>query len=91
MLYVISYDIPDDGRRNHVADILKDFGHRVQYSVFEALLDGELPKRMRERILAIVRPDEDSIRVYCLCNECNGKIEIIGLGSRTIKEKVYVV
>jgi len=29
MLYVISYDIPDDERRLKVAKILLDFGRRV--------------------------------------------------------------
>lgn len=36
MFYIISYDIPDDGRRNKLAKVLKGFGTRVQYSVFEA-------------------------------------------------------
>jgi len=44
MLYVISYDIPDDERRLKVAKILLDFGRRVQYSVFEAHLAGALWK-----------------------------------------------
>ena len=35
MLYLISYDVTDDARRRHVMEALKDFGRRVQYSVFE--------------------------------------------------------
>ena len=35
MHYTVAYDITDDKRRNKVAKILKDFGKRVQYSVFE--------------------------------------------------------
>ncbi len=91
MLYIISYDIADDARRNRVADILKDFGRRVQYSVFEALLDGELAERMQARIKAVAEPDEDNIRFYSLCAECDKKVAIVGKGTLTVEEKVYVV
>ncbi|MEW6376162.1 MAG: CRISPR-associated endonuclease Cas2, partial [Thermodesulfobacteriota bacterium] len=42
MFYVVSYDIPDDQRRIKIAKILEDFGDRVQYSVFECLLEQDL-------------------------------------------------
>ncbi|GAH67947.1 unnamed protein product, partial [marine sediment metagenome] len=32
MFYIISYDIPDDKRRQEIAKILLNFGDRVQYS-----------------------------------------------------------
>jgi CRISPR-associated protein Cas2 len=38
---VISYDISDDGIRKKVANILLDHGVRVQYSVFECLVDAK--------------------------------------------------
>jgi CRISPR-associated protein Cas2 len=39
MLILVSYDVPDDRRRTRLAHALKDFGERVQYSVFECRLD----------------------------------------------------
>ena len=39
MFYLVTYDITDDQRRTKVAKILEDFGDRVQYSVFEMILD----------------------------------------------------
>ena len=39
MHYTVAYDITDDKRRNRVAKILKDFGTRIQYSVFECDTD----------------------------------------------------
>ena len=35
---VIAYDTPDDRRRARLAKLLKGFGERRQYSVFEARL-----------------------------------------------------
>ena len=91
MLYLISYDIPDDTRRVRVADTLKDFGRRVQYSVFEALLDGALLEQLRHRVERIIDREADSVRIYRLCGECEKVVEILGQGTRTIEEKVYIV
>jgi CRISPR-associated protein Cas2 len=91
MLYVIAYDIPDDSRRAHIADTLKDFGRRVQYSVFEAQLDGALLAALRQRVERIVDLEDDSVRIYALCGECEDKVTIIGRGRRTTEEKLYVV
>jgi CRISPR-associated endonuclease Cas2 len=41
VLILVSYDIPDDRRRTKLAHTLKDFGQRVQYSVFECLLTAD--------------------------------------------------
>ena len=54
MRYIISYDIPDTIRRTKLAGILEDFGDRVQYSVFECLLDGELLNKMIARMDRII-------------------------------------
>ena len=44
--YVICYDIPDDKRRIKVARCLDGYGDRVQFSVFEALIDNTLMERL---------------------------------------------
>ena len=91
MLFVIAYDVPDDARRTRIADLLKDYGRRVQYSVFEALLEPELLRQMYDRLLAVVDAAEDSVRLYALCADCAGKVEVMGLGERTEESDVFVV
>ncbi len=39
-VYVAAYDISHPGRRQRVAQILQDYGRRVQKSVFEVWLEG---------------------------------------------------
>ncbi len=63
MFYLVSYDIPDDKKRTRMAKTLRDFGDRVQLSVFECILDDILLKRMMARITKIISED-DSVRVY---------------------------
>ena len=91
MLYLVSYDIPDDRRRTKLAKTLKDFGDRVQYSVFECILDQELLDKMTARIQAIIVAAEDSVRVYSLCAGCEKAIAIIGKGEVTREEEVYIL
>jgi CRISPR-associated protein Cas2 len=91
MLIVVSYDVPNDRRRTRLAHMLKDFGQRVQYSVFECRLDAEALERLRQRIEKLTDPLEDSVRIYRLCLECGQKVEIQGLGKVTEDPDVYVL
>ena len=91
MFYLVSYDIPDDRRRSRLAKTLKDFGDRVQYSVFECNLDGGLLETMIFRIEKIVDQKEDSIRIYAICSACEKVIRIIGTGKITKDEDVYIL
>ncbi len=91
MLIVVSYDVPDDRRRTKLANALKDFGERVQYSVFEFLLTEEQVATMRGRIEALVDAAEDSVRIYRFCADCGAKLVILGLGQVTEDPNVYIV
>ena len=91
MLILVSYDVPDDRRRTKIAALLKDFGERVQYSVFECLLEDAALDRLRAKLEAKVVAEEDSVRIYRLCAECRGKVEILGRGMRTEDPEVYVI
>jgi CRISPR-associated protein Cas2 len=91
MLFIVSYDITDDRRRIRLAKTLKDFGDRVQYSVFECLMGAEELQEMTGRIREIIDNDQDSVRIYKLCAECEGKVEIIGTGVRSEDPEIYVV
>jgi CRISPR-associated protein Cas2 len=70
VLILVSYDIPNDRRRTQLAHTLKDFGERVQYSVFECRLDDDQLDHLRSRIAKLVEPEEDSVRLYRLCADC---------------------
>lgn len=91
MLYLVSYDLPDTRRRTKLAKTLEDFGDRVQYSVFECILDEHLLKKMTARINKIILPKDDSVRIYTLCRSCEKVIKIIGQGKVSKIEDVYIV
>ncbi len=91
MFYIISYDIPDDKRRQKIAKILLNFGDRVQYSVFEAILSDELLKEMVSSLTRVSRDKEDSIRIYQVCKECKKAIKILGTGAVLEDKDVYIL
>ena len=78
---VVSYDITDDRRRTKVMKTLEGYGRRVQYSVFECEVRPAQVGELQQRLRRIIRPEQDSIRFYLLCEECLGKVVTLGLGT----------
>jgi CRISPR-associated protein Cas2 len=90
MFYVVSYDIPDDRKRNKVSKALLDFGTRVQYSVFECILDNKLLEKMTTKLTKIIS-DEDSVRIYALCAKCESVAKVLGKGELLKDENVFIL
>lgn len=91
MFVLISYDIVDNKRRLKVAKHLENYGNRVQYSVFESFLDEGKLKEMCEVILKIINPEEDSLRIYYLCEGCIKKVKLYGIGEVVRDQDIYIV
>ncbi len=70
MIYLISYDIPDNSRRTRLARLLEGHGVRVQWSVFECELSPERYRHLCRLIGGIIVPDEDNVRLYSICATC---------------------
>lgn len=75
---VIAYDTPDDRRRARLAKLLKGFGERRQYSVFEARLTREQWAHLKGKLEALVNKEEDVLAVYFLPPEAVGRTWRIG-------------
>ncbi len=80
---VIAYDVVDDSRRNRLAQTLLDFGVRVQYSVFEAIIDRKNIERMVRKVRRIIKRNEDSVRIYVLTKTTKKEIIKIGVQPET--------
>jgi len=72
MLFIVAYDIPDDGTRTLIAKELENWGHRVQYSVFECDLN-EKRARQLEKALGRLISACDSVRIYRVCPACRDR------------------
>jgi len=76
--WIVAYDIPDQRRRMRLASLLEDFGDRTQQSVFELLLEGRDWEMMAQRIVQVIDPQQDKVRLYPVCQQCHGKIVDLG-------------
>lgn len=83
MLVLVTYDVrtsePGGARRlRAVAKACRDFGQRVQYSVFEIEVDPAQWTRLKARLEAVIEPDKDSLRYYHLGSNWQRKVEHVG-------------
>ena len=83
MLVVICYDVsttePAGQRRlRRVAKACKNYGQRVQFSVFECEIDPAQWTALRQRLIDEIEPEVDSLRFYFLGSKWRRRIEEIG-------------
>lgn len=91
MFYAISYDIGDDRRRHRVSETLKDFGTRVQLSVFETQATGAQLEDLIRRVKGLLDEEEDSVRIYPMCAGCKDAIQVLGQGKVTQLPDVIII
>ena len=92
--YVVCYDVRDDRRRIKVANCLLGYGARVQWSVFEMVLDRPLFDKLVHKLETLIDPATDRVSVYPLCSACAGKAAFLGERQRDCwpgEEIVYIV
>lgn len=68
--YLAVYDIADGRRLNRAAAILKDYGVRVQKSVFELRLSDARLEEMLCRLRGVLDERVDGIKIFPLCEAC---------------------
>ena len=83
MLMLVTYDVSTEttaGRRRlrRVAKACKDFGQRVQLSVFECDVDPAQWVALRARLVAEIDPKTDSLRFYALGAQGRRRVEHVG-------------
>lgn len=83
MFVLVSYDVSTmdkAGRRRlrRVAKTCKDYGQRVQFSVFECIVDPAQWAVMRQQLVDEINPKTDSLRFYFLGSNWQRRVEHVG-------------
>ena len=83
MLVLISYDVMMDNkggprRLRRISKACQDYGQRVQYSVFECLIDPSQWVKLRNRLIKEMDEEKDSLRFYFLGSNWKRRVEHIG-------------
>ncbi len=84
MFVVIAYDVSTETREGkrrlrRIASECKNFGQRVQQSVFECTVNPMEYETLVRRLLEIINKKEDRLRIYRLTAPKEKHIEIYGL------------
>ncbi|MBD2124805.1 CRISPR-associated endonuclease Cas2 [Microcoleus sp. ZQ-A2] len=70
LFYLVIYDLPNNKaankRRKRLHSLLCGYGTWTQYSVFECFLTGILFAKLKVKIEELIKPAEDSVRIYVL-------------------------
>ncbi len=88
MLVLVTYDVSVNigdgaGRLRRVSKACRDFGQRVQYSVFEIEVDPAQWAKLKARLEGIIKPEVDSLRYYYLGSNWKRRVEHVGAKSAT--------
>lgn len=88
-IWIISYDICNDKRRYRLDRLLAQYGHRVQYSVYEVIVTKDGINRLRSDIRQIIETEEDKVNYYRICLWCYAKVVLQGVNKNTKSEGGY--
>lgn len=83
MFVLVSYDVavsePGGARRlRRVAKACKDYGQRVQFSVFECIVEPAQWEVLKARLIREIEPESDSLRFYYLGSNWERRVEHVG-------------
>lgn len=88
MNILVTYDVNTEDkagqrRLRKVATICKNYGQRVQLSVFECRVDQAQYETLRAQLLKVIQPKLDSLRLYKLASERSQCLESFGIDRYT--------
>lgn len=83
MFVLVSYDVSTEDkagqrRLRHVAKTCQNFGQRVQYSVFECIVDPAQWTALRDNLIAKIDTEKDSLRFYFFGSNWKHRVEHVG-------------
>lgn len=88
MYILVTYDVnttTNDGKRRlrRVATICKNYGQRVQYSVFECHVSPSQKEELEHKLRKVIDEESDSIRIYRLPANRDDSLTTYGLDEFT--------
>lgn len=96
MFVLITYDVTTDNnagqrRLRRVAKACQDYGQRVQYSVFECIVDPAQWTMLKNRLISEIDPEKDSLRFYYLGSNWQRRVEHVGAKAGVDQEGPLIV
>ena len=82
-MVLVSYDVATTSkggtrRLRRIAKVCTNYGQRVQFSVFECIVDPAQWTLMRQKLIKIIDEEQDSLRFYFLGANWKHRVEHVG-------------
>lgn len=95
-MVLVSYDVSTIDRigarrLRRVAKICQNYGQRVQYSIFECIVDPAQWTQMRQQLIDTINVEQDSLRFYFLGANWQKKVEHVGAKESINQEGPLIV
>jgi CRISPR-associated protein Cas2 len=91
MLVLVIYDVPDNRRRQKLANFLEGYGRRVQKSAFECFLSLDEMRSLYKQVQKRVKSTEDDVRFYWIPADAVGRSLTIGSQTPEPPPNVYII
>lgn len=90
-MMIVAYDITNPRRLQKIARIMKDYGVRVQKSIFEVAVDSLLFHQMRHRVEQVMDVKADGVKYFALCPKCSDTLIALGIGAERYSNGEYLI
>lgn len=90
LFLLVAYDIAADRRRRKIAQVLENYGSRVNFSVFECLVSVADSEKMMQELSGLMKAGKDAVIVYTLCKPCVNK-RLLLKGKAVVKKVVNIL
>lgn len=96
MFVLVSYDVATNDkegakRLRRVAKTCQNYGQRVQFSVFECIVDPAQWTLFRDRLIKEIDKERDSLRFYFLGSNWRRRVEHVGAKKALDQEGPIIV
>lgn len=91
MNFLVAYDVAHPRRLNRIARIMKDYGRRVQKSVFEISVTERQFREMKRRVDNEIDPGFDGVKFFPACERCCDGVIIFGENRQTADCCSYLI
>jgi len=91
-MFIVSYDIESDKTRTKFSKFLKQYGRRLQYSVYEIKNSPRILSNIKSEVeckYKKVFTNNDSVIIYGICGGCESKIARFGHPVQEEQEVVF--
>jgi CRISPR-associated protein Cas2 len=91
MNMIVAYDIAHPRRLQRIAKIMKDYGLRVQKSIFEVDVSEYQFREMKRRAELEMVVEEDGVKFFPICGRCSDTVLTLGRGVKIEEQGSFLI